>query len=272
MNSTFRIGSTLSAQIFPGSEGISNYVYFYDKNNSYILYENLNQHGCGWSYPCYNPANISLALVSPTWKVGEYKMRISDKNINNYTYFYFNVTQYECIANQAQYETCISNSRVAINESSCDVFTKFINEQCTAYGNFTCGWNNCTLWGGPYNNTCIGEWVTLNNTADTFCLSTPNSKTIGTSKCATGWACPQEQTPYPDNASCIAYGGVPLEKLGCLTNVTCKFYQNVSQACRDFKIGDCIITAGHNASCLQLGGNIIYDSSCYETQHRCTSP
>jgi len=276
MNSTFRIGSNLSAQIFPGSEGISNYVYFYDKNNSYILYENLNQHGCGWSYPCYNPANISLALVSPTWKIGEYKMRITDKNINNYTYFYFNVTNYSCIRNQSEYDACSNDdSKVVIDAPSCAPFTKFINEQCTAYGNFTCGWNNCTLWNG---SNCIGEWVTVNNTADTFCWSTPNNKPIGTSMCANGWACPQEQTPYADNASCIASLGIPVQKLGCLSNVTCEFYQSVSQACQDFRIGDCIKSAAQKNICLLILGMPTNDFTCTgylnETglvQERCTA-
>ena len=196
-------------------------------------------------------------------------MMIRDNNINNYTYFYFNVTNYSCIHNQSQYDACLNNdSKVIIDSPSCSPFTKFINEQCTGYGNFTCGWNNCTLWEG---SNCIGEWVIVNNTADSYCWSTPNNKPIGTSMCVNGWACPQEQTPYADNASCIASLGTPVEKLGCLSNVTCKFYQDVSQACRDFKIGDCIVHSNQTPLCLLLGGNVTTDYSCWTTYQRCTA-
>jgi len=253
------MGRNLTVQITPGSEGIGQYVWFYDINNRYRFYENLYSHGCR-NFLCYDPVNISLFLTLWSWQPGQYKMQIVDNNINNKSYFYFNVTNYSCIHNQSQYDACANdNSKVVVDSPSCAPFTKFINEQCTAYGNFSCGWANCTLWEG---SNCIGPWEVINNTADSYCWSTPNNKPIGTDKCATDWACPQEQTPYLDNASCIASMGTPVEKLGCLSNVTCKFYQDVSQACRDFKVGDCIKNQAQYDRCGNLNGEIAIDGSC----------
>ena len=53
-----------------------------------------------------------------------------------------------------------------------------------------------------------------------------------------------------------------MQKLGCLSNVTCKFYQNVSLACQDFRIGNCIKNQAQYNMCVNLNGEITTDGSC----------
>ena len=133
-----------------------------------------------------------------------------------------------CITTQKELDECSTSGRSKINDISCSGLKTFMNRQCIAYGNFTCGWNNCSEWTG---SNCVGQWVMLNNAAETFCWSTPDSKTIGTSACSGGWACPQEQTPYADEAICNASGGIPKADLSCLAKITCEFYQTQNLRC-----------------------------------------
>jgi len=166
---------------------------------------------------------------------------------------------YACLSSQEEYDSCVAVGRVPVDDAACPSFSKFVNKLCIAYGAYTCTWMDCTEWSG--GGECV-ELVKRANTADTFCWSTPDMKTIATSKCESGWACPQEQTPFVDDQTCIASFGVPEDDPLCLTGRTCLFYSNASVACRDLEFGECVVNNAQVASCAAIGGTRVEDTAC----------